>query len=112
MIYMIDESIDNSDIEKMLNFIIVYIDMYIEYCHNENLSINGDLTAEIYDNIYILEEYIQNDKTINKEKIEEVVDALVEIKEEILSINDIDLFNHVHIIFEYTTDELIRILKK
>lgn len=109
---MIDETFDKSDVNKMLNFIIEYVDMYIEYCHNENLSINGDLNAEIYDNIYILEDYMQNDEAINEEKVDELVDAIIEVKEDVLSINDIDLFNHVHIIFEYTTDELTRILGK
>lgn len=105
-------TIEELDINDKLKFIINYCDMYIEYCHNENLSINGDLTAEIYDNIYILEDSMQDNTRLNKDDVEELMESLSDIKEQLLTINDIDLFNHVHIIFEYTVNETINVLKK
>ncbi|MDO5826178.1 MAG: hypothetical protein Q4Q22_07345 [Methanosphaera sp.] len=47
MIYDVNEL----DIKDNLNFIIRYCDFYMDYCHEENLSLYGDIAFETLDSI-------------------------------------------------------------
>lgn len=101
------------EIKDDIRFVIRYCDLYIEYCHKENLMIDGDLNSEIYDLIYEIEEIINNkDVNITVKDINELTENLKELNENITSLNDIDLFNHVHIIFTNTIKEIISQLEQ
>ena len=88
----LDELIDN------IEFIIKYCDVYIEYSHNENLSLNGDIAGEILDSITELEEYITIKDQLNKKDVKEMIDLLDSIYENLLNLNDIMLLNSIHIV--------------
>jgi len=86
------------DIHDNLTFIIRYCDFYMDYCHEENLSINGDQAGEIIDCIYVIEDMLEKNSLDNDEIIN-LYESLDEICENIISLNDISLFNNIHIVF-------------
>ncbi|AWX32168.1 hypothetical protein AW729_03220 [Methanosphaera sp. BMS] len=96
MIYDMNEL----DIRDNLNFIIRYCDFYMDYCHDENLSIDGDLAGEILDSIYIIEHLSQKD-AIDEDEIKSLYESIDEIYENLISINDITLFNNIHLVFTH-----------
>ena len=107
MIYEINEL----DIIDNLNFIIRYCDFYMDYCHEENLSIDGDLAGEILDSIYVIEELSQK-KAIDDQQIKELYESIDEIYENLISINDIPLFNNIHLVFTHIIQKTKEKLKQ
>ncbi|WP_162685760.1 hypothetical protein [Methanosphaera sp. BMS] len=72
----------------------------MDYCHDENLSIDGDLAGEILDSIYIIEHLSQKD-AIDEDEIKSLYESIDEIYENLISINDITLFNNIHLVFTH-----------
>ena len=96
MIYELKEL----DIEDNLKFIIKYCDFYMDYCHEESLSIDGDLAGEILDSIYVLEEISQKEN-IDEEEMKKLYESIDQIHENLITINDIELFNNIHLVFTH-----------
>ena len=107
MIYDVNEL----DIKDNLNFIIRYCDFYMDYCHEENLSIDGDLAGETLDSIYIIEELSQKD-AIDEEEMKSLYNSIDEIYENLTSINDIPLFNNIHLVYTYIATKTKEKLKQ
>ncbi|MBR3214120.1 MAG: hypothetical protein IKF79_06375 [Methanosphaera sp.] len=72
----------------------------MDYCHDENLSIDGDLAGEILDSIFIIEQLSQKD-AIDEDEIKSLYESINEIYENLISINDITLFNNIHLVFTH-----------
>lgn len=92
---------------------IKYCDTFLDYCHNENLSIDGNIAGEIVDSLTNLEEYLeQPDETLTNEELQSIYEDLSDIYYGLTTINDIKLFNNIHIVYSKVLKETKEILIK
>ncbi|MBQ6444343.1 MAG: hypothetical protein IJJ11_06670 [Methanosphaera sp.] len=83
----------------------------MDYCHDENLSIDGDLAGEILDSIFIIEQLSQKD-AIDEDEMKSLYESIDEIYENLISINDITLFNNIHLVFTHIINKTKEKLKQ
>lgn len=110
---MSGNSLDELDLIRDIEFIVKYCDVFLDFCHEENLSIDGNIAGEINDSIADLEQYLENSsEVLNEDDINEILDLIGFIREEISNLNDISLFNNVHIVFYMVLEEIVEKLDK
>ncbi|MBQ6219776.1 MAG: hypothetical protein IJJ47_08595 [Methanosphaera sp.] len=105
-------TLEELDIIEKIEFMIRYIDFYIEYCHNENLSVDGDSIAEILEMICDIEDSIDNTESFNEEDIKELYCNLNSLYNMLITLNDIALFNSIHVVCEYVLNDLKQKIEK
>lgn len=106
-------NINDLEIKDNIKFMIKYCDTFLEYCHNENLSIDGNIAGEIIDSITEIEEYLENTSaTIETEDLKEILENLSEIYYGLQNLNDIKLFNSIHIVYNSILKDTKEILEK
>lgn len=94
------KSLENLEIVENIQFMIKYCDTFLDYCHNENLSIDGNIAGEIVDSITEIEEYLDDPTNVlEQEDLQRIYDYLSSIYDGLQNLNDIKLFNNVHIVY-------------
>jgi len=94
------KSLENLEIVENIQFMIKYCDTFLDYCHNENLSIDGNIAGEIVDSITEIEEYLEDPTNVlEQEDLQTIYDYLSSIYDGLQNLNDIKLFNNVHIVY-------------
>lgn len=103
-----DKTLENLEIVENLQFMIKYCDTFLDYCHNENLSIDGNIAGEIVDSITVIEEYLEDtSETLDPEDLKIIYNSLTSIYDGLLNLNDIKLFNNLHLVYSLLVDETI-----
>ena len=106
-------TLENLEITDNIKFMIKYCDMFLDYCHDENLSIDGNIAGEIVDSITEIEDYLENPtEDLNQKDLKLVYDEIENIHDSLLSLNDIKLFNTIHIVFSKLVHETMEIIEK
>lgn len=97
---MNNNSLENLEIVENIKFMIKYCDTFLDYCHEENLSIDGNIAGEIVDSITEVEDYLENpDGELTIEDLKEIYEELSDIYDGLLNLNDIKIFNTIHIVY-------------
>ena len=110
---MNEKTLEDLELDHNLNFIIKYCDTFMDFCHDENLSIDGNIAGEINESLGQLEYLKKNkDEILGKEDVEELLENLIFIREELYNLNDIKIFNNIHIVFKKVTVETEEIIRK
>lgn len=110
---MNEKTLEDLELDHNLNFIIKYCDTFMDFCHDENLSIDGNIAGEINESLGQLEYLKKNkDEILGKEDVEELLENLIFIREELYNLNDIKIFNNIHIVFNKVTVETEEIIRK
>lgn len=110
---MNEKTLEDLELDHNLNFIIKYCDTFMDFCHDENLSIDGNIAGEINESLGQLEYLKKNkDEILGKEDVEELLENLIFIREELYNLNDIKIFNNIHIVFNKVTIETEEIIRK
>lgn len=110
---MNEKTLEDLELDHNLNFIIKYCDTFMDFCHDENLSIDGNIAGEINESLGQLEYLKKNkDELLEKEDVEELLENLIFIREELYNLNDIKIFNNIHIVFNKVTIETEEIIRK
>lgn len=114
---MSNNSLENLEILENIKFMIKYCDIFLDYCHEENLSIDGNIAGEIVDSITEVEDYLENpDETLTYEELNEIYNELSDIYDGLLNLNDIKIFNNIHIVYSNilrdTKEKLEKIMDK
>lgn len=110
---MNEKTLEDLELDHNLNFIIKYCDTFMDFCHDENLSIDGNIAGEINESLGQLEYLKKNkDEILEKEDVEELLENLIFIREELYNLNDIKIFNNIHIVFNKVTVETEEIIRK
>lgn len=110
---MNEKTLEDLELDHNLNFIIKYCDTFMDFCHDENLSIDGNIAGEINESLGQLEYLKKNkDEILEKEDVEELLENLIFIREELYNLNDIKIFNNIHIVFNKVTIETEEIIRK
>ena len=108
-----ENTLNNLEIYDNIKFMIKYCDTFLDYCHNENLSIDGNIAGEIVDSLTNLEEYLeQPDEKLTNEELQSIYEDLSDIYYGLTTINDIKLFNNIHIVYSKVLKETKEILIK
>ena len=111
--FMNEKTLEDLELDHNLNFIIKYCDTFMDFCHDENLSIDGNIAGEINESLGQLEYLKKNkDEILGKEDVEELLENLIFIREELYNLNDIKIFNNIHIVFNKVTIETEEIIRK
>lgn len=111
--FMNEKTLEDLELDHNLNFIIKYCDTFMDFCHDENLSIDGNIAGEINESLGQLEYLKKNkDEILEKEDVEELLENLIFIREELYNLNDIKIFNNIHIVFNKVTVETEEIIRK
>lgn len=111
--FMNEKTLEDLELDHNLNFIIKYCDTFMDFCHDENLSIDGNIAGEINESLGQLEYLKKNkDELLGKEDVEELLENLIFIREELYNLNDIKIFNNIHIVFNKVTIETEEIIRK
>lgn len=107
------KTLSSLEILDNIKFMIKYCDTFLDYCHNENLSIDGNIAGEIIDSVTNIEEYLENpEETLTTEELENIYEDLSDIYYGLTTINDIKLFNNIHIVYSKILRETKEILEK
>lgn len=105
------KSLEDLEIVENIHFMIKYCDTFLDYCHNENLSIDGNIAGEIVDSITEIEEYLEDTTNIlEEEDLQTIQNCLSSIYDGLQNLNDIKLFNNIHIVYSLIlkqTNEII-----
>lgn len=108
-----ENNLDNLEIIENIKFMIKYCDTFLDYCHEENLSIDGNIAGEIVDSITEIENYLENPHDIlNHEDLNTIYNELNNIYEGLLDLNDIKLFNNIHIVYSILLRQTKETLEK
>jgi len=108
-----ENNLDNLEITENIKFMIKYCDTFLDYCHEENLSIDGNIAGEIVDSISEIENYLENTQdNINQKDLKNIYDELNNIYEGLVDLNDIKLFNNIHIVYSILLRQTKEILEK
>ncbi len=108
-----DDSLKNLEITDNIKFMIKYCDTFLDYCHEENLSIDGNIAGEIVDSITEVEDYINNpEDVLTKEDLKNIYEELNNIYDGLQNLNDIKLFNKIHIVYNIILNQTKEILEK
>ncbi len=108
-----DKNLENMEIMDNLQFMIKYCDTFLDYCHNENLSIDGNIAGEIVDSITVIEEYLEDPTdNLDDDDLENIYDSLTNIYDGLLNLNDIKLFNNIHLVYALLLKQTKEILEK
>lgn len=108
-----ENTLNNLEILDNIKFMIKYCDTFLDYCHNENLSIDGNIAGEIIDSVTNIEEYMEcPDDTLTNEDLENIIEDLSDIYYGLTTINDIKLFNNIHIVYSKILNETKEMLEK
>lgn len=101
-------TLNNLEIYENIRFIIKYCDTYLDYCHEENLSIDGNIAGEIIDSITGIEDYLEDpDMELTDDELDEIYDEVTNIYDGLTSLNDIKLFNSSHIVFSIILNQIL-----
>ena len=101
------------ELDSKLDFIIKYCDTFMDFCHDENLSIDGNIAGEINESLGQLEYLNKNkDEILEESDVKELLENLIFIRDELINLNDINIFNHIHIVFDKVTLETEEIIRK
>lgn len=110
---MNEKTLEDLELDNNLDFIIKYCDTFMDFCHDENLSIDGNIAGEINESLGQLEYLNKNkDEVLEKEDVKELLENLIFIREELYNLNDIKIFNNIHIVFNKVTLETEEIIRK
>ena len=108
-----EDSLQHLEITENIKFIIKYCDTFLDYCHEENLSIDGNIAGEIVDSITEIEDFLENpDEILDQEDLKTIYDELSNIYDGLLNLNDIKLFNNIHIVYSILLRQTKEILEK
>lgn len=108
-----EDSLNNLEITENIKFMIKYCDTFLDYCHEENLSIDGNIAGEIVDSITEIEDYLENpEEILNKDDLKIIYDELSDIYDGLLNLNDIKLFNTIHVVYSVLLQQTKEILEK
>ena len=110
---MTDKSLIELELLDNIKFMIKYCDNFLDYCHEENLSIDGNIAGEIIDSVTEIEDYLENpEETINHDELQSIYDNLNDIYDGLVDLNDIKLFNNIHIVYSQVLKETKDIIEK
>lgn len=108
-----ENTLNNLEILDNIKFMIKYCDTFLDYCHEENLSIDGNIAGEIVDSLTDIEEIIENpDEIISNDELKSLYEDLSDIYYGLTTINDIKLFNNIHIVYSMVLSQTRNILEK
>lgn len=108
-----EDTLNNLEITENIKFMIKYCDTFLDYCHEENLSIDGNIAGEIVDSITEVEEYLEDpEKILNSDDLRNIYNELSDIYDGLLNLNDIKLFNTIHVVYSVLLMQTKEILEK
>ncbi len=106
-------TLEDLEITDNIKFMIKYCDVFLDYCHDENLSIDGNIAGEIVDSLNEMEDYLEKaTEELTIEDFNVLYDNINNIHESLLTINDIKLFNTIHIVYSKVIKETMEIIVK
>ncbi len=110
---MTENSLEELEIIDNIKFMIKYCDTFLDYCHDENLSIDGNIAGEIVDSITEIEDYLENpENELTDEDLQNIYEQLSDIYYGLLNLNDIKLFNTIHLVYSNILRQTKEILEK
>lgn len=110
---MENNNLKDLEIMDNIKFMIKYCDTFLDYCHEENLSIDGNIAGEIVDSITEIEDYLDSpEDELTEDDILTIYQQLSEIYDSLLNLNDIKLFNTIHIVYSNILKESKEKLEK
>jgi len=113
LVILMENTLNNLEILDNIKFMIKYCDTFLDYCHEENLSIDGNIAGEIVDSLTDIEEIIENpDEIISNDELKSLYEDLSDIYYGLTTINDIKLFNNIHIVYSMVLSQTRNILEK
>jgi regulator of sigma D len=110
---MEDLSLKDLEILDNIKFMIKYCDTFLDYCHEENLSVDGNIAGEIVDSIIEIESYLEKpDESLDEDSLKDIYQRLEDINDGLLNFNDIKIFNDIHIVYTNVLKETKELILK